>query len=456
MVNPGDAVYKRGGAPLLLIILLHILWFATSLFWKNYYNGDSYEYTYLAENITKCFYYSGNPALPLEEFRLSLRTPVYALFIMLFYSLFGYNTLIILLAQNVLSILSCWLAYTFFQKKRATLRFTWVYWILTAMYPAQFFFADMLAPDILLQFFLILYFRDLISYLQEKTGKKMALMSIWLLLATLTKPVVYPYLLFHLLFAVIESIRIRKVALFLLGALPLMAMLGYGAWNQKRTGLFHISSIQSINLLEYNVHLFLTSKQGKPYADSFLSAEKEHIYKLSSLEERYIYASQKAKEIIFRDLPGYTTFHLRESMRFFIEPGKSELDLFTGYLGYDFKSKENFRDAYHNDGLKGAFRYLIKYPLLPVILLVVLFNFIRFIGFILFLFSSKIPVVLRLLAGIFVFYFALVTGPVANTRYFLPVLLILNSCCLVSYSLLFKQIKLRSKSTYEQNSAEDS
>ncbi len=424
------------------LILLHGLWFCLAMVWGNLYNGDSYEYIYLAENMLKGHYYAGNPALPVVESKLTLRTPGYSLFLLLFYP-FGFSNTLILLLQNGISIASCWMIREVFLKIAPGTRHSWIYLVLVAAYPAQMIFSDMLAPDILLQFFLVCYFRNLVFFLDRPALKQMILMSLWLIAAVLTKPIVYPFLGLHFIFALGYGFRFRKSAWSIVAVIPLLVMLSYGSWNKSRTGFYHISSVQSVNMLEYNVRLFLVSAYGQAYADSVLKQEKKTITALPRLRERYAYASQKANTLIKDHFIAYTFFHLRESLRFFVEPGKGELDLFTGWLSYRFERKGNVRDSYRDHGLKGVWHYLEGYPWLPLILMTGLFNLLRIVGFLLFCFHKQIPLVLRLATCIYIAYFALLTGPVANTRYFLPVLLVMSGCACLGYASRWQPLNHR-------------
>lgn len=426
---------------LFIIVLLHALWFVAGMVWKRFYNGDSYEYIYLAENIRHGHYYGANLLLPLNDYRLSLRTPVYPLMLLLFYSIFGYSNWLVLLAQQILSIASCMLVYDIFRKMIPAKHSARIYLLFLAFYPAQMFFASTLAPDTLLQFFLMLYFRQLLCSLQSFKGKHILLMSLWLILATLTKPIVYPFLFLHLLYTLWYVFRSRRKIWLLAGALPVVLMLAYGMWNKQRTGLFHISSVQSNNLLYYNVHFFLNYTDGPAFADSVQLSYLARQDSLPGLKAKYEFASRESMAIIKAHLPAYCFYHAKESLRFFIDPGKSELDLFTGYLGYNFNPEApNFYKSWRERGPAGAWDYLRSYPWLPLILLVFLFNILRVIGWLLFLRQKQIPAAVKWCSSIYILYFAGITGPVANTRYFLPVLLVLSAMAAIGWSaVLFKR-----------------
>lgn len=431
---------------LFIIILLHVIWLAAGLSWKHFYNGDSYEYIYLAESISKGHYYGANPVMPVIDYRLSSRTPAYPAFLLLCYTLFGKSNLAVLLIQNLLSIASCFLIWKTFQRMDGIKKYSWLYLLFLAFYPAQMFFATTLAPDTLLQFFMILYFRQLFLSLYEKSPVRIGYMSLWLVLAAMAKPVIYPFVFLHFIFAMWYSFRSKSKMVLFTGVIPILMLMGYGFWNKERTGLFHISSIQSNNLLNYNAKAFLAKKKGQPFADSTVQSIKANMEHMPGLKQKYEYASGEATAIIKSDLPGYAFFHLRESIRFFVEPGKSELDLFTGFLGYDFDPKApNFYKSYKQDGIRGAWNYLKTYPWLPLVLLVFLFNLVRILGAILFFFNKKIPLAVRIICTIYILYFAAVTGPVANTRYFLPVLLVMSAMATVGYADWWERVKIKRK-----------
>lgn len=419
---------------LLAIILLHALWFAAGMVWRHFYNGDSYEYIYLADSIREGAYYGANPLLPLNDYRMSLRTPVYPIWLLLFYSFTGYSTWFVLLLQHLLSISSCMIVYGIFRALSPEGKFSRIYILFLAFYPAQMFFASTLAPDTLLQFFLMLYVRSLVWSLQKPAIKHLIYMSAWLLLATLTKPIVYPFMFLHIAYAIWYTVRNRKWPALAIATVPVLAMAAYGFWNEQRTGLFHISSVQSNNLLYYNVYFFNNYQYGPAYADS---AQQSYLHRqdaLPGLRAKYAFASKEATTVIKQHFLSYSLYHAKESLRFFIEPGKSELDLFTGYLGYTFDpAAPNFYKSFREQGIAGAWQYLKSYPWLPFLLLVFLFNVLRVAGWLLFLRQKHIPAAIKWCCSVYILYFAGITGPVANTRYFLPVLLVLSAMAAIGW-----------------------
>ena len=228
-----------------------------------------------------------------------------------------------------------------------------------------------------------------------------------------------------------------------LGLIPLLSIIGYGYWNQARTGLYHISSIQSDNLLNANVRAFLNFKYGQAYGDSVLDAANIRVHQQKGLKAQYECADKAAKAIIKDNFVSYTLYHLKESARFFVAPGKFDLDIYTG-LGTDHFQPEapSFYGEFKKAGIGGAWRYLLSYPLLPLLLMVMFFNVIRIVGWLLFLFSKRYSFALKLFSTIYILYFALVTGPVSNTRYFLPVLLVMSALSALGFAGLMERAKL--------------
>jgi len=433
---------KKNFTILFILILLHALWFTGGMRWRHFYNGDSWEYIYLAENIKHGWFYSANPALPVVDFQLTNRTPLYSILLSVSYAIFGLHNLPVFIIQNILSIACCWIIFDLFRKLFPDTRYKWLYLAFIFFYPAQLFFATTLTPDHLLQFFLMLYCRQWMLSINNPDIKRITLMGLWLILATLTKPIMYPFLLLHIVYAIWYSYNIRKAIVILIGFIPFAVMVAYGFWNKSRTGLYHISSVQTHNLLDFNVHAFLNHKYGSGYGDSVTKAINKKIQLQKGLKAQYEYADKEAKGIIKANITSYSLYHLKESMRFFIEPGKADMDLFTGYIGYYFHPEApNFYKEYARDGIRGAWNYMKGYPYLPFILLTVLFNILRVVGWILFIFNRKYALQLKILTGIYILYFAVITGPVANTRYFLPVLLIMSSLSILGFSGFIKSRK---------------
>lgn len=427
---------------LLITLLLHAIWFVAAVFvWQRPYSFDSVEYIQLAENMKHGLYYSGNAVLPVKAHFVTLRPPVYSLFILFCWAIGGYNTWFILLLQNLLSVASCFLVRNIFTRIAPQTNRQWIYWFFIAVYPMQMMFANMIFCDILFQFFLMAYFHQLIVYLQEQGHKRIWYMSLWLVLGVFTKPILYPFLLLHALFTLIYCVRNRKAQLLAAGIVPLLLLTSYGLWNQKRTGLFHISSVQSYNLLEYNVSEFYKYKYGQEQANEKMQVIFKELDQAKSFKERYNLSATIATRKIREDWLSYSFFHGLKSLQLFFDPNKLEFDIFSRHFHYVNNYSTNFYTSLQQEGVKGAWRYLKSYPYLPLILITPLFGFFRLLGWLIFIGDKRNNVLIRIAVAVFVLYFAGITGPVANARYFLPILLITSACSWISYTRLWDRLK---------------
>ena len=132
-------------------------------------------------------------------------------------------------------------------------------------------------------------------------------------------------------------------------------------------------------------------------------------------------------ELLHQNFIPYMAYHLANSVRIFIDPGKAELDLFTGRLTYGHlynKKPEGFFTIWKNRGMSGMGNYVRANPSMPFVILILLFNIFRLAGIILFFLNRNVNWLVRTFTFVLLAYCAVAAGPIANTRYFLPVSLI--------------------------------
>jgi hypothetical protein len=417
------------------MLLVHALFFVLACFYKRIYMGDSFEYIYEALNIKQLFFfYSGNPALPIAPEYMTQRQPGYPLFLLGVY-LFVVNNWVVLICQNLLSLFNVWYTRKMLLSIGYQKKYDWLLLVLLIAYPAQFINANTIAPDILLQTFTLLYFGTFIGLLQKKQLKYAIWMSLSLTAGLFVKPVLYPFVLVHFLIVLITCINLRvKMQRFVLAALaPVCAMLLYSYSNSLRTGKFHFSSNQAFNAVYY-YYPFLSATHGADSAARFLAAERRNIEALPEFKDRYDYANDLGTTMLEHNFMPYLWFHLKHSLRIFIEPGKAEIDLFTGKLTYGrlySKEQTGFYATLKTKGWAGMSEYVTRNPSLLIALLILICNIVRLAGLALFLSSKAVPTPIRLFAFILLTYFAIAAGPIANTRYFLPVSSIAIGCSVI-------------------------
>lgn len=435
---------KKNIALLIVLIIIHALglWASLYLFQKPF-SYDSAEYVQLATNIKNGIYYSGNASLPLDPFYISLRPPVYSLFILGCWGLFGYKVGAILFVQNLISIFNCLLVKSTFDQLYPDTGKSFLFLILIIGFPMQVVFANMIFSDVLLQCFLMLYFRELLFSLRETKSAGILKMSLWLILAVFTKPIIFPFLFIHALFVIIIAVRKRKWLFIGYAALPVLLLFMYGQWNKQKTGLYHISSVQSVNLLDFNLAEYYTYKYGPEEMKLRVDRIKDELKGAHSFKEKYELSARIAKEKIKEEWLGYAFFHCLKGCQMFIDPNKLEFDIFAREYHYINDYKTSFMDSWRAERWKGVFNYLKHYPYLMLLLLMPVFGFIRLIGFIMFFFDRKNKWTIKCAVVLFVLYFVVITGPVANARYFLPIVLIVSACSWIGYANFLSKYKTK-------------
>jgi len=416
--------------------------------WKKPYSYDSVEYIQMAQNLQQGLYYSGNAALPLTEHYMTLRPPVYPAFILSVWTLFGTHTWIILLLQNIMSVATGFLVRNMFLRWFPKQRDQWIYWLFIILYPMQMVFANMIFCDVLFQLFLMLYLGRLLRFLQDKRQQHYGWMALWLIAGVFTKPILYPFLIVHLLFALIFTITMKKGAILITAAVPLVLVLGYGYINQARTGIYHISSVQSYNLLEYNLTDFYRFRYGPEVAAGKMDVIKKELDNANNFPEYYERSAAIAGEKIKAEFIAYSLFHAWKSVLIFFDPNKLEFDIFSRRFHYINNYQESFATKLRTGGWRGAWSYLKGYPFFLLLILTPVTGFFRLTGFILFACNRRFPLKIRIALVIFVGYFAFITGPVANARYFLPMLMVTSACSWISFSTLWQGWKFKHKNTH--------
>ena len=419
------------------IALVHLVYFMLALHYTRIYMGDSVEYIYEALNIkTRFFFYAGNPALPISPEYMTQRQPGYPLFLLSVY-LFSVNNWIVLVLQNLLSIFNIWYCRNAALLAGYQKKYDWLLLALLLACPSQFVNANTIAPDILLQTFTVLYFGCFLRLWHTRHLKYAFFMSLALVAGMMVKPVLYPFAAVHflLLTALFIAWRIKMQRPLLLAMIPLCAVMLYDYSNYTRTGKFHFSSNQAFNAVFY-MYTFTASSAGTDSAYRFLQNERANVNAIPDYKERYEYANSRGSELLRQHFMPYIAFHLGGATRIFIDPGKAELDLFTGKLTYGklySQQQTGFFATLKKEGIGGLSSYISRNPSLPLALLILLFNCLRTAGLVLFLLRKTIAWPVQLFTFLLISYFAVAAGPIANTRYLLPVVLIIICCSVTGF-----------------------
>jgi len=435
---------KKGIVFISTLLLVHVVFFILATIYKRIYMGDSFEYIYEALNIkSSFFFYSGNSALPIQPEYMTQRQPAYPLFLLAVY-LFTVNNWIVLILQNLLSVFNIYYCRKVFIRLGYHDKYDWLFLLLTIAYPAQFINANTIAPDILLQTCTLLYFGSFVQLFQTSQARYALFMSVALIAGFMVKPVLYPFAFIHIPLIIAVYYKQLKKQVIIAAILPLCAVLLYNYSNYTRTGKFHFSSNQSFNAIFY-YYGYVGQKEGQDSATKFLQTERSNIASFPEYKNRYDFANKRGLELLSQNFFPYMAYHLKNSARIFIEPGKGEMDLFTGRLTYGklySRDQSGFYSTLRNKGWGGMGGYIRDNPSMPFVLLVLIFNILRLIGLLLFFFKNPLNLHLRLFIFMLLSYFAVAAGPIANTRYFLPVSLMAIGCSVMGHAGILEKRKL--------------
>ncbi|MFD0834585.1 hypothetical protein ACFQ0I_02310 [Mariniflexile aquimaris] len=193
-------------------------------------------------------------------------------------------------------------------------------------------------------------------------------------------------------------------------------------WNQSRTGSYDFSSIQNINLKNYNLYYFNLNKYGEAYAKKVDAKISVLANAKSTFAERQNEINKQSIGYIKKDWFSYSLMHIKGSFRMFLDPGRFDL-----YNFFVFKNNTEVGFLHHlnKNGVFGAYEYFKKQPflILLVIPIILLFNILKLIGFARFwLYNYKsTPVVFWFMLFIIIYITAL-TGLIGSSRFLVPIL----------------------------------
>lgn len=421
---------------LAVIFVVHAVFFLLAWHYGCIYNGDSEEYVLMAKNISKGWLYAGDLSNTTVPELLTLRPPGYPFFMWLVYVLHGTDWFILLL-QNGVSIFNIWYLRKTLLRIGFDTKFDWVLLLFVMLYPSQYINANTIAPDLLLQTTTVLYFGSFVKFLQDKQTKQLWLMSIWLIVGVMIKPVLLPFIYVNFVVLLIAGVVNKNIVRYsLIAALPVAIVLLYCGFNQQRTGKFHFSSTQSFNAVFYYFDYY-KEVQDPDKAVAFLNTERDTMSSMPVYSDRYDYAVKRGRQLLKENFQGFVFFDIKGGLRMLIDPGKGEMDMFTGRLSlkqlYNIHDTSGFYATLKSKGINGLKDYVARNPSFFIAMLVLLGNVLRVMGLLLFLSNKNVNFYLRVFVLLFTAYFVFIAGAIAHVRYFMPVSLIVMSCAAIGW-----------------------
>jgi 4-amino-4-deoxy-L-arabinose transferase-like glycosyltransferase len=427
-----------------VILLVHLIFLFSAIFNPPAPLSDSGDYLNASENLySSGTLYCGDLSLPIQPEQFTRRPPLYPVLLGVA-SLFG-SEIPFFLFQILISLTSIFLVFRIFFPNSNSFSVRPIHVGITTLLllatPAQFIYANRIMAELLFQLLLVLMTWSVYRYFKYKDSKYIWLFNLFLTLGMATKPVLFPFTFFILLISPILFVRTRNRTFLWALCLPILWISFYSVRNNYQTDSSQYSSIQTANMVNYNMRYFLMEQEGSDAA----AAEVDRLYAACDQSMGYMEKNrclnQGVKEKILERPLKYGVFHLKGCLRYFIDPGR--FDLVT-FFNWEHPDSGGFLQKLNQEGLKGAFGFLKQQGLGMMVLLalIALFKLFKVSGFILYLVRDKELLPFKIFLALLVGYLAFVTGPLGASRFLLPVELLLIGAAVQGWcSLKLKDFK---------------
>lgn len=410
------------------ISFIAIAFYCIRLYSGNFFLTDSEEYLNTSKAILDGSYFLKTSENELVQ--MTTKRPfLYPLFLTI---QFFFNIESILFLQTLATILSCYLLVQCLKKLHTSLN-PFLY-IITSLSTSLFIFSNLIMSEWLC---LLLFTFLAFVLLHTFNTKRFIIIQIITVLLAATKPVFFPLIYFNLLYFSVYFFRKKtfSYALFL----PSLFLVCYLSLNNYKTGYSHFSSIENINLIDYNLYYFKSNKESREIADRWKDSVYRENAKYTTFKEQSLFLNKVGQNEIRKNLFSYSWYHFYTSLRGMFDPGR--FDIMT------FLKKE--------DGKQGFLEMLnSKKPLTSIIstkqvwlyiLLsgIIIINFFKIILFFYYFISNrkKTTSLINYLFLLIVLYI-LLSGPVNCSRLMMPMQLVIICFALKHYNEYKSKSKL--------------
>lgn len=302
--------------------------------------------------------------------------------------------------------------------------------VLFGIEPYLSFETNTLGSDILGLFFFTFFVYFFIKYLKLGALKSIIISSIFLGLATLTRPstlfmplVIFFFLIVFWIFTRKSIFPILKYFLifcviFLLFIVPWMLV------NKITYGEFVFSRLSKVNFYPYNAATFIAAKENISFGEARTRLEeKARLETEKTGEPLDDYYSREAKKIIFSDPVFYAKLHLIKSVPFLLQPGYEIM--MHGY-GVPYKpDRPDLTLLFMQKNFSAILKFITNVDIATVLYLAGLLfwgilNILLIAAFIKSFKQDKMIFLIFLFFILTIIYHALLYGTIAIARYRLP------------------------------------
>ena len=406
---------------LALLLLAHLVFLFRTFVETPLPLTDSAEYLNASENLlTEGLLYCGElNEHPQQPEKLTRRPPLYPLFLSI--GMVTGSVKLIFVIQILISLFTVLLIWRIFvfertaeerSPQRITLE-TFLLLVFVLITPAQFIYSSRIMAEIPFQLCLVLSAWSVFSYFRHGEEKQIWLFNLYITLGMAMKPVLFPFAIVTILISLILFIRKRRPVLLLALTIPVLWIFGYSIRNYTQTGSFQYSSIQTANLVNYNLRYFVMSEKGNEAAAETVDRLYETCNPASTYPEKKACLHTEVKEVL-RDQPvRYALFHIKGSMRYFLDPGRFDL---VSFFNLENSGGTGLLKELNEQGIRGAIRFLRRQGggLIFLLGLIGLFKLLKITGFLIYVVRAGKDPEFRLFLVLLVGYLAFATGPLGG------------------------------------------
>jgi hypothetical protein len=417
-----------------ILIILHLIFFSIQVKNKNYELTDTKEYIYASQNIKNYgVNYCNDLNKPFRVQLLTRRPPLYPLLILAINYLFNSN-LALCLIQCLLSLFNIMIIRKLLLNFGIKKGINGIILLFIILSPPQLTLSNTIMCDILFQTFTVLIFYFFILFYLKREKKYVLWMNIIIILALLTKPVIYLLLIPNIILWAYFSYKEKVLYYLMVGMFPIFALMAYSYTNYQKTGYFHYTSISSYNMFQYNVGSFLTFYKGERYSENFIDSTSAIVDRNPALKDKIKIIDHASGNVLKSNIFQYSLYHLKGLFPFFLDPGRYDI-----YYFFKIPNPNNWGFWYFTNKygtVKGALAFFKKLNLLimTILTIIVLGNLLKLYLLIKFLTKSHAHLIVKLTVIFLIAYFAILSGPVSSFRYAIPVLPIIIFSAAYYYS----------------------
>jgi hypothetical protein len=284
---------------------------------------DSNEYLQAAHNLLNGHWSACGTLLPCGAHWLEVtrRTPGYPLLILLT----GFSPMLLIALQIIAAALVPIWSIRLLNNITKAAKAQQILMIAFLLYPLQFFYSNLLMPEIWVQWILLCT----MVYLSERNFRPLPFLISALILLKPVFILLIP-LSIYLLF------KPHKYRLFQL--LPVLFFLALSYYNFMQTGWFHYSSMAVENAYEYNMRAVMNRVNSAEETNILLRTWDGRLPGLN-YAERATFMQRISREKIGGHFLLYSYLHVRGSLAALLDPGRYDLVAFlrlpegSGFMG---------------------------------------------------------------------------------------------------------------------------